>query len=221
MHDETNINQTYKITIDDYLILTKTTKKLSTTIKMLKNGIDNNYNYKAINLVRILWFIICSILVYLLLIQVNKLSLLLSCQFIPTMCLALYATSFQYTRYDVENGIYFTRIWHKKYRKYKHNSYRTIKVTYNNDIKPIDMKKLPEYQDIKCLNIPKDIYYLLITNHWFIMLNTDYKIIGYFPRLAKTKHDKDRAFYNYVTNNCNVKHTFISFVPILGLGHSF
>ena len=83
------------------------------------------------------------------------------------------------------------------------------------------MKKLPEYQDIKCLNIPKDIYYLLITNHWFIMLNTDYKIIGYFPRLAKTKHDKDIAFYNYVTNNCNVKHTFISFVPILGLGHSF
>ena len=221
MHDETNIDQTYKMTIDDYLILTKTAKKLSTTIKMLKNGIDNNYNYKAINLVRILWFIICSILVYLLLIQVNKLSLLLSCQSIPTMCLALYATSFQYTRYDVENGIYFTRIWHKKYRKYKHNSYRTIKVTYNNDIKPIDMKKLPEYQDIKCLNIPKDIYYLLITNHWFIMLNTDYKIIGYFPRLAKTKHDKDIAFYNYVTNNCNVKHTFISFVPILGLGHSF
>lgn len=209
------------MTIDDYLILTKTAKKLSTTIKMLKNGIDNNYNYKAINLVRILWFIICSILVYLLLIQVNKLSLLLSCQSIPTMCLALYATSFQYTRYDVENGIYFTRIWHKKYRKYKHNSYRTIKVTYNNDIKPIDMKKLPEYQDIKCLNIPKDIYYLLITNHWFIMLNTDYQIIGYFPRLAKTKHDKDRAFYNYVANNCNVKHTFISFVPILGLGHSF
>ena len=193
MHDETNIDQTYKMTIDDYLILTKTAKKLSTTIKMLKNGIDNNYNYKAINLVRILWFIICSILVYLLLIQVNKLSLLLSCQSIPTMCLALYATSFQYTRYDVENGIYFTRIWHKKYRKYKHNSYRTIKVTYNNDIKPIDMKKLPEYQDIKCLNIPKDIYYLLITNHWFIMLNTDYQIIGYFPRLAKTKHDKDRA----------------------------
>ena len=221
MHDETNIDQTYKMTIDDYLILTKTAKKLSTTIKMLKNGIDNNYNYKAINLVRILWFIICSILVYLLLIQVNKLSLLLSCQSIPTMCLALYATSFQYTRYDVENGIYFTRIWHKKYRKYKHDSYREIKVTYDSNIKPIDMKKLPEYQDIKCLNIPKDIYYLLITNHWFIMLNTDYKIIGYFPRLAKTKHDKDIAFYNYVTNNCNVKHTFISFVPILGLGHSF
>lgn len=93
MHDETNIEQTYKMTIDDYLILTKTAKKLSTTIKMLKNGIDNN-NYKAINLVRILWFIICSILVYLLLMQVNKLSLLLSSQSIPTIFLALYATSF-------------------------------------------------------------------------------------------------------------------------------
>ena len=37
MHDKSNIDQTYKMTIDDYLILTKTAKKLSTTIKMVNH----------------------------------------------------------------------------------------------------------------------------------------------------------------------------------------
>lgn len=192
------LRQKYNLTIKDYLILHETIKQLVKSIKY-----RTQVTQKSNNLLLPLIAILCGTILYQILTSLCSIAITSKHQ--PTIVIILIILIIIFVGFkecDIQYSVNLTYLLHHKYHKYK-NTTRKIKLTYNDDIKPISMKKLPKYQDIKTFNIPKNIQYLLITRKWYIMLNQKYQIIGFCPRLIDNKLNIE--IHKYLINECNIK----------------
>lgn len=210
MKNNFKLRSTYTLSVNNYLILRRAFKTLPQAIKF-KYSMPRIF-HKILGLILLMIFTICPFYLIGTIIDFSAQQMPFAYTLGMLTGLVFVIPFFRFLNlYDVA---FLLRLFHPSYYRYSNKKPKSINVTYDNNFCPIS--KIPKYKDLNTFNIPKRIDYLMFTKYWFLMLNKNYRIIGYFPRNVD-----DQAFMQYVTTNCQIKHMDFWIISLFGKAYSF